>query len=171
MQRKITKAVFPVAGLGSRFLPATKAQPKEMLPVVDKPLIQYAVEEAYAAGIRDMIFVTGRNKRAIEDHYDTAYELESQLEASGKIELLHIARSVMPAATASSTAYWISGLSTMGSISFGLALVAGRNRVPSPATGNTATSMRFFLSLAGIRAPDSGPKPYHDRNNSPLRGR
>ncbi len=93
---RIRKAVFPVAGFGTRFLPATKAQPKEMLPVVDKPLIQYAVEEAYAAGIRDMIFVTGRNKRAIEDHYDTAYELESQLEASGKIELLNIARSVMP---------------------------------------------------------------------------
>jgi len=93
---RIRKAVFPVAGFGTRFLPATKAQPKEMLPVVDKPLIQYAVEEAYAAGIRDMIFVTGRNKRAIEDHYDTAYELESQLEASGKKELLEIARSVMP---------------------------------------------------------------------------
>lgn len=92
----VRKAVFPVAGFGTRFLPATKAQPKEMLPVVDKPLIQYAVEEAYAAGIRDMIFVTGRNKRAIEDHYDTAYELESQLEASGKSALLSIARSVMP---------------------------------------------------------------------------
>ena len=93
---RIRKAVFPVAGFGTRFLPATKAQPKEMLPVVDKPLIQYAVEEAYAAGIRDMIFVTGRNKRAIEDHYDTAYELESQLEASNKTALLNIARSVMP---------------------------------------------------------------------------
>ncbi len=94
--KRIRKAVFPVAGFGTRFLPATKAQPKEMLPVVDKPLIQYAVEEAYAAGIRDMIFVTGRNKRAIEDHYDTAYELESQLEASNKVELLKIAQSVMP---------------------------------------------------------------------------
>src|SRR5580765_5323704 len=94
--RAIRKAVFPVAGFGTRFLPATKAQPKEMLPVVDKPLIQYAVEEAYAAGIRDMIFITGRNKRAIEDHYDTAYELESQLEASGKSALLEIARSVAP---------------------------------------------------------------------------
>ncbi|HYP70412.1 MAG TPA: UTP--glucose-1-phosphate uridylyltransferase GalU [Variovorax sp.] len=93
---RIRKAVFPVAGFGTRFLPATKAQPKEMLPVVDKPLIQYAVEEAYEAGIRDMIFVTGRNKRAIEDHYDTAYELESQLEASGKDALLKIARSVAP---------------------------------------------------------------------------
>ena len=78
----VRKAVFPVAGLGTRFLPATKASPKEMLPVVDKPLIQYAVEEAYAAGVRHMIFVTGRSKRAIEDHFDTAYELESELEAA-----------------------------------------------------------------------------------------
>jgi UTP--glucose-1-phosphate uridylyltransferase len=93
---KISKAVFPVAGLGTRFLPATKAQPKEMLPVVDKPLIQYAVEEAYAAGIRHMIFVTGRNKRAIEDHFDTAYELETELEASHKNELLALVRSIKP---------------------------------------------------------------------------
>jgi len=92
----ISKAVFPVAGLGTRFLPATKAQPKEMLPVVDKPLIQYAVEEAYAAGIRHMVFVTGRNKRAIEDHFDTAYELESELEAAGKQELLDLVRSLSP---------------------------------------------------------------------------
>ena len=89
-------AVFPVAGLGTRFLPATKAQPKEMLPVVDKPLIQYAVEEAYAAGIRHMIFVTGRSKRAIEDHFDTAYELEAELEAAGKQALLDLVRSVQP---------------------------------------------------------------------------
>src|SRR3954471_12930929 len=93
---KINKAVFPVAGLGTRFLPATKAQPKEMLPVVDKPLIQYAVEEAYAAGIRHMIFVTGRNKRAIEDHFDTAYELESELEAAGKQQLLDLVHSIQP---------------------------------------------------------------------------
>jgi UTP--glucose-1-phosphate uridylyltransferase len=93
---KISKAVFPVAGLGTRFLPATKAQPKEMLPVVDKPLIQYAVEEAYDAGIRHMIFVTGRNKRAIEDHFDTAYELETELEASHKEELLALVRSIKP---------------------------------------------------------------------------
>ncbi|SDO21305.1 UTP--glucose-1-phosphate uridylyltransferase GalU [Polaromonas sp. JS666] len=90
------KAVFPVAGLGTRFLPATKAQPKEMLPVVDKPLIQYAVEEAYAAGIRHMIFVTGRNKRAIEDHFDTAYELENELEVAQKLALLDLVRSVQP---------------------------------------------------------------------------
>jgi UTP--glucose-1-phosphate uridylyltransferase len=93
---EIRKAVFPVAGLGTRFLPATKAQPKEMLPIVDKPLIQYAVEEAYEAGIRHMIFVTGRNKRAIEDHFDTAYELESELEASHKHELLALVRSLSP---------------------------------------------------------------------------
>ena len=91
---KITKAVFPVAGLGTRFLPATKAQPKEMLPIVDNPLIQYAVEEAYAAGVRHMIFVTGRNKRAIEDHFDTAYELEAELEANQKDELLRLVRSI-----------------------------------------------------------------------------
>jgi UTP--glucose-1-phosphate uridylyltransferase len=93
---RIRKAVFPVAGLGTRFLPATKAQPKEMLPIVDKPLIQYAVEEAYAAGIRHMIFVTGRNKRAIEDHFDTAYELESELEAAHKTDLLELVRAMHP---------------------------------------------------------------------------
>ena len=94
---QLKKAVFPVAGLGTRFLPATKAQPKEMLPVVDKPLIQYAVEEAYAAGIRHMIFVTGRSKRAIEDHFDTAYELENELEVANKQQLLALVRSVQPA--------------------------------------------------------------------------
>jgi UTP--glucose-1-phosphate uridylyltransferase len=92
----IKKAVFPVAGLGSRFLPATKAQPKEMLPIVDKPLIQYAVEEAVAAGITEMIFITGRNKRAIEDHFDKAYELEAELEAAGKQQLLDVVRGVIP---------------------------------------------------------------------------
>jgi UTP--glucose-1-phosphate uridylyltransferase len=92
----VRKAVFPVAGLGTRFLPATKAMPKEMLPVVDKPLIQYAVEEAYEAGIRQMIFVTGRTKRSIEDHFDTAYELETELEASGKAALLELVHKVKP---------------------------------------------------------------------------
>ena len=92
----IRKAVFPVAGLGSRFLPATKAQPKEMLPIVDKPLIQYAVEEAVAAGITELVFITGRNKRAIEDHFDKAYELESELEAAGKHALLETVRGVIP---------------------------------------------------------------------------
>ena len=94
--RKITKAVFPVAGLGSRFLPVTKASPKEMLPVVDKPLIQFAVEEAASAGITEMIFVTGRNKRAIEDHFDKAYELETELERKNKTVLLDMVRSVLP---------------------------------------------------------------------------
>ena len=93
---KITKAVFPVAGLGSRFLPATKVSPKEMMPIVDKPLIQYAVEEAVAAGITDMVFITGRNKRAIEDHFDTAYEIEAELAARGKTELLRAVQEVIP---------------------------------------------------------------------------
>jgi len=94
--KKITKAVFPVAGLGSRFLPATKASPKEMMPVVDKPLIQYAVEEAVAAGITDMVFITGRNKRAIEDHFDTAYEIEAELASRGKTDLLRAVQEVIP---------------------------------------------------------------------------
>src|SRR4051795_8602834 len=93
---KLKKAVFPVAGFGSRFLPVTKASPKEMMPVVDKPLIQYAVEEAAAAGITDMVFVTGRHKRAIEDHFDKAYELETELERKGKDALLEQVRSVLP---------------------------------------------------------------------------
>ena len=94
--QKITKAVFPVAGMGTRFLPATKASPKEMMPVVDKPLIQFAVEEAVAAGVTDMIFVTGRSKRAIEDHFDKAYELETELELRGKNQLLETLRNVLP---------------------------------------------------------------------------
>lgn len=93
---KVTKAVFPVAGLGTRFLPATKASPKEMLPIVDKPLIQYAVEEAIAAGITEMIFVTGRSKRAIEDHFDKSYEIEAELEARGKEKLLTLVRGIKP---------------------------------------------------------------------------
>jgi len=94
--RRVRKAVFPVAGMGTRFLPATKAMPKEMLPVVDKPLIQYAVEEAAAAGIDQMIFVTGRNKRAIEDHFDRAPELEQLLERGGKHQLLESLMSATP---------------------------------------------------------------------------
>jgi len=93
---KVRHAIFPVAGLGTRFLPATKALPKEMLPVVDKPLMQYAVEEAYAAGVRKMIFVTSRHKRAIEDHFDRTFELEDALEKSGKEELLAAVRAVKP---------------------------------------------------------------------------
>lgn len=94
--RKIRKAVFPVAGMGTRFLPATKANPKEMMPVVDKPLIQYAVEEAVAAGIEELIFVTSSSKRAIEDHFDSNFELETRLLAQGKEDLLNIVQSVLP---------------------------------------------------------------------------
>ncbi|MFA5913918.1 MAG: UTP--glucose-1-phosphate uridylyltransferase GalU [Burkholderiales bacterium] len=94
--RRVRKCVFPVAGMGSRFLPATKASPKEMMPIVDKPLIQYAVEEAVAAGITDMIFITGRNKRSIEDHFDKAYEVEAELAARGKTELLALVQGIVP---------------------------------------------------------------------------
>lgn len=94
---KVTKAIFPVAGLGTRFLPATKANPKEMLPIVDKPLIQYAVEEAIAAGITELIFVTSSSKRAIEDHFDSNFELESTLMAKGKYDLLEVVRNILPA--------------------------------------------------------------------------
>lgn len=94
--RKVTKAVFPVAGLGTRFLPATKAMPKELLPIIDKPIIQYAVEEAIAAGITDLVFVTGRTKRAIEDHFDRNLELEASLEAKGKDDIVEMVRSIIP---------------------------------------------------------------------------
>jgi UTP--glucose-1-phosphate uridylyltransferase len=93
---KIKKAVFPVAGLGTRFLPATKASPKEMLPIVDKPLIQYAAEEAIAAGATELIFITGKNKRAIEDHFDKAYELEAELAAKQKTEILEALNGILP---------------------------------------------------------------------------
>jgi UTP--glucose-1-phosphate uridylyltransferase len=96
MTTPLTKAVFPVAGLGTRFLPVTKASPKEMLPIVDKPLIQYATDEAIAAGINQLIFVTGRNKRAIEDHFDKAYELEAELRARNKTELLGRLNNILP---------------------------------------------------------------------------
>jgi len=97
MSIPVRKAVFPVAGLGTRFLPATKANPKEMLPIVDKPLIQYAAEEAVAAGMTELIFITGRNKRAIPDHFDKAYEIENELEVRGKVDLLPLVRDVVPA--------------------------------------------------------------------------
>ncbi len=96
MIKPIKKAVFPVAGMGTRFLPATKASPKEMLPIVDKPLIQYAVEEAVAAGCTEMVFVTGRNKRSIEDHFDKAYELETELEQRNKDKLLEHVKDILP---------------------------------------------------------------------------
>src|ERR1700733_14467302 len=93
---KVTKAIFPVAGLGTRFLPATKANPKEMMPIVDKPLIQYAVEDAVAAGITDLIFVTSSSKRAIEDHFDSNMELEANLLKRGKLELLDMVQRILP---------------------------------------------------------------------------
>ncbi|MGE0385634.1 MAG: UTP--glucose-1-phosphate uridylyltransferase GalU [Gammaproteobacteria bacterium] len=96
MKNPVRKAVFPVAGLGTRFLPATKANPKEMLPIVDKPLVQYAAEEAVEAGITELVFVTGRHKRSIEDHFDKAYELESELERNRKEELLETVRGILP---------------------------------------------------------------------------
>src|SRR5258708_13083293 len=97
MRMQVKKAVFPVAGLGSRFLPATKANPKEMLPIVDKPLIQYAVEEAVRAGIQHMIFITSSSKRAIEDHFDKHFELETRLQEQGKEQLLELVKRVSPA--------------------------------------------------------------------------
>ncbi|MFD0711908.1 UTP--glucose-1-phosphate uridylyltransferase GalU [Paenibacillus sp. GCM10027626] len=94
MTRRVRKAIIPAGGLGTRFLPATKAQPKEMLPLIDKPAIQYIVEEAVASGIESIMIVTGRNKRAIEDHFDKSYELEAELEAHGKAEMLDIVRNI-----------------------------------------------------------------------------
>ena len=94
--KQVTKAVFPVAGMGTRFLPATKANPKEMLPIMDKPLIQYAAEEAVAAGITELIFITGRTKRSITDHFDKAYELETELEKKGKTKELEIVKNIIP---------------------------------------------------------------------------
>ncbi len=96
MTVKVRKAVFPVAGMGTRFLPATKANPKEMLPIVDKPLIQYAAEEAVEAGIEELIFVTGRAKRSIPDHFDKAYELEAELEKNQKQDMLDLVRNILP---------------------------------------------------------------------------
>lgn len=96
MKRQVRKAVFPVAGLGTRFLPATKASPKEMLPIVDKPLIQYGVEEAVAAGVETLVFIIGRTKNAIADHFDKAYELEAELEARNKTDLLKVVRGIVP---------------------------------------------------------------------------
>src|SRR5258706_11044562 len=94
MKMKVRKAVFPAAGLGTRFLPATKAQPKEMLPIVDKPIIQYGVEEALNSGVQNIIMVTGRGKSAIEDHFDVSFELEDMLEKRSKHELLKVVREI-----------------------------------------------------------------------------
>ena len=129
----IRTAVFPVAGRGTRFLPATKASPKEMLPIVDKPLIQYAVEEALAAGATKLVFITGSSKRAIEDHFDVDFELESTLEKSGKIELLRLVRDIVPAGV---TCIYIRQGIPLG---LGHAVLCAR-----PAVGNEP----FFVHLA-----------------------
>jgi UTP--glucose-1-phosphate uridylyltransferase len=129
----VRTVVFPVAGRGTRFLPATKASPKEMLPIVDKPLIQYAVEEALAAGATQLVFVTGSSKRAIEDHFDSAPELEAALEAQGKTELLTALRSIVPA---SATCIYIRQPAPLG---LGHAVLCAR-----PVVGNEP----FFVHLA-----------------------
>ena len=129
----VQTVVFPVAGRGTRFLPATKASPKEMLPIVDKPLIQYAVEEALAAGATQLVFVTGSSKRAIEDHFDTAPELEAALEAQGKDELLRSLRSIVPS---SATCIYIRQPAPLG---LGHAVLCAR-----PVVGNRP----FFVHLA-----------------------
>jgi UTP--glucose-1-phosphate uridylyltransferase len=139
----IKKAVFPVAGLGSRFLPATKAQPKEMLPIVDKPLIQYAVEEAVAAGITEMIFITGRNKRAIEDHFDKAYELEAELAAANKTALLEMVREVIPK---SITCIFIRQVEPLG---LGHAVLCAR-----PVVGNEPFAVVLADDFMDTSAPD-----------------
>jgi UTP--glucose-1-phosphate uridylyltransferase len=139
---KITKAVFPVAGMGTRFLPATKASAKEMMPVVDKPLIQYAVEEAVAAGMTEMIFITGRGKRAIEDHFDKAYELEAELESKNKPALLEAVRSVLPAGC---RCIYIRQIEPLG---LGHAVLCSR-----PAVGNEP-----FAVLLADELVDSEPK-------------
>mgnify|MGYP000070367087 CR=1 FL=1 len=132
----LNKAVFPVAGLGTRFLPATKAQPKEMLPVVDKPLIQYAVEEAYAAGVRHMIFVTGRSKRAIEDHFDINYELEDQIAGSDKaLALILPARTIIELSVLG-IGWLLGGVAGVGTAAFALLI---------------GPSVQFFLRRFDLR--------------------
>lgn len=119
----LKKAVFPVAGLGTRFLPATKANPKEMLPIVDKPLIQYAVEEAIAAGVTELIFITSYSKRAIEDHFDSNYELECKLEQKGQLDLLKIVRDILPQGV---TCAYVRQMHTLG---LGHAVLCAKNLV------------------------------------------
>lgn len=139
----ISKAVFPVAGLGTRFLPATKAMPKEMLPIVDKPLIQYAAEEAESAGADQLIFITGRNKRSIEDHFDTAYELEAELTSAGKDQLLSIVRGVLPS---SATCVYVRQAEALG---LGHAVLCAK-----PVVGNEPFAVILADDL--IRSPGKG---------------
>ena len=179
--KPLKKAVLPVAGLGTRFLPATKALAKEMLPVVDRPLIQYAIEEARAAGIEQFCLITGRGKTMLVDQFDVAYELERTLAERNKAKELEMlkAQALPPGAIvstrqqvplglghaiwcarASSTAYWMRGLSTTGSISFGICLVAGRKRVPRPATGSTALRRGFTTGCSSLAVWGAGvPRP------------
>ncbi len=133
MSFNLSKVVFPVAGMGTRFLPATKANPKEMLPVVDKPLIQYAAEEAEAAGMQDLVFITGRNKRSIPDHFDKAYELEAELKSGGKQALLDKVQNILPSRV--SCAY----LRQSEALGLGHAVLCAR-----PVVGNES----FAVSLA-----------------------
>jgi UTP--glucose-1-phosphate uridylyltransferase len=141
MTSKVTKAVFPVAGMGTRFLPATKANPKEMLPIVDKPLIQFAAEEAVEAGLKELIFINGRNKRSIPDHFDKAYELERELEERGKIELLKKVQNILPSD--------VSCIYIRQSEALGLGHAVGCAR---PITGNEA----FAVILADDLIVNSG---------------
>jgi UTP--glucose-1-phosphate uridylyltransferase len=146
MNEKITKAVFPVAGLGTRFLPATKASPKEMLPIVDKPLIQYAVEEAAAAGITEMIFITGRAKRAIEDHFDKAYELESELAVKNKQALLEMVQSIKPPGV---ECFYVRQPETLG---LGHAVLCAQKLVHEPAVMRQMTELydHYRCSIVGV---------------------
>ncbi|MBS1201990.1 MAG: UDP-glucose pyrophosphorylase [Chromatiaceae bacterium] len=139
----IRKAVFPVAGLGTRFLPATKASPKEMLPIVDKPLIQYAAEEAESAGVDQLVFITGRSKRSIEDHFDKAYELEAELERAGKDKLLDIVRNILPSAA---TCIYVRQAEALG---LGHAVLCAR-----PVVGNEPFAVLLADDL--IRSPGKG---------------
>jgi len=139
----IRKAVFPVAGLGTRFLPATKASPKEMLPIVDKPLIQYAAEEAESAGVDQLVFITGRSKRSIEDHFDKAYELEAELERAGKDKLLDIVRNILPSAA---TCIYVRQAEALG---LGHAVLCAR-----PVVGNEPFAVILADDL--IRSPGKG---------------
>ncbi|KOF51890.1 MULTISPECIES: UTP--glucose-1-phosphate uridylyltransferase GalU [unclassified Achromobacter] len=166
----IRKAVFPVAGLGTRFLPATKAMPKEMLPIVDKPLIQYAVEEAVAAGMTELVFVTGRNKRAIEDHFDRVPELEQELESRNKTALLETVRNVIPAHvncvyTRQHAALGLGhavlcAASIVGDESFAVLLADDLIDAPRPVIGEMAKLAREFggsvLAIQRVRPAHTG---------------
>jgi UTP--glucose-1-phosphate uridylyltransferase len=160
MDRKIRKVVFPVAGLGTRFLPATKANPKEMLPIVDKPLIQYAAEEAVSAGIEELIFVTSSSKRAIEDHFDKNFELEHELQNKGKHDMLEVVRSVVPANV---TCVYVRQPEALG---LGHAVLCAR-----PVVGDEAFAVILaddLISSSGSCVLDQMVSAYKDKNCSML---